>query len=331
MAPSSMTLGAPRVMQRSQRFRSSGLSAGRSLRAAAAACSRFWASAVSGGMCPSGGSTTSDVRRVATTLVPLSHQKSLYARATSASPPPSRRSRLVRASVCRSNSAASCSEKNPLPARIDRPFERRDRVRCPDALEIGVPPRCPRHRPCRRRRQHRPARARRCRLRERELGRRRGEHERAQDHQPGKTKTHGDLPLRTAYARLGSRCAVARLTEVPVALESRATVRRVDAAIQATIRAIVTKVHHLDPRHPLMWILRFPSRWPTTRPCHASGSVGGTAGRRRSARPKSAREARPEAAYACRSVRMGSTFAARAAGIHAASRHTATIRPRLPR
>ena len=39
----------------------------------------------------------------------------------------------------------------------------------------------------------------------------------------------------------------------------------------------------------------------------------------------------PEAAYACRNVRMGSTFAARAAGIHAASRHTATIRPRLAR
>src|SRR4051794_6685733 len=38
-----------------------------------------------------------------------------------------------------------------------------------------------------------------------------------------------------------------------------------------------------------------------------------------------------EAAYACRNVRMGSTFAARAAGIHAASRQTATIRPRLAR
>ena len=38
-----------------------------------------------------------------------------------------------------------------------------------------------------------------------------------------------------------------------------------------------------------------------------------------------------ESAYACRNVRMGSTFAARAAGIHAASRHTATIRPRLAR
>jgi hypothetical protein len=40
---------------------------------------------------------------------------------------------------------------------------------------------------------------------------------------------------------------------------------------------------------------------------------------------------RPETVYACRNVRMGSTFAARAAGIHAASRHTATIRPRLAR
>ena len=47
---------------------------------------------------------------------------------------------------------------------------------------------------------------------------------------------------------------------------------------------------------------------------------------------QSAFETRPiEAAYACRNVRMGSTFAARAAGIHAASRHTATIRPRLAR
>ena len=37
------------------------------------------------------------------------------------------------------------------------------------------------------------------------------------------------------------------------------------------------------------------------------------------------------AAHACRSARMGSTFAARAAGIHAASRQTATITPRLAR
>ena len=32
-----------------------------------------------------------------------------------------------------------------------------------------------------------------------------------------------------------------------------------------------------------------------------------------------------DSTYSCRNVRMGSTFAARAAGIHAADRHAATI------
>jgi hypothetical protein len=41
------------------------------------------------------------------------------------------------------------------------------------------------------------------------------------------------------------------------------------------------------------------------------------------------RRRRPEAAYSCRNVRMGSTFAARAAGIHAANRHAAMITSRL--
>src|SRR2546427_254039 len=52
-----------------------------------------------GGIRPSGGSTTKDVRRVLITFVPRSYHASLYARPTSAAAPPSRRSALLRSTV----------------------------------------------------------------------------------------------------------------------------------------------------------------------------------------------------------------------------------------
>src|SRR5215510_13708095 len=61
---------------------------------------------------------TNEVRRVFTTFVPLSHQKSLYARDTSDSAEPSRRSLLLRSTTSFSYAAASCSVKNSLPARF---------------------------------------------------------------------------------------------------------------------------------------------------------------------------------------------------------------------
>ena len=111
-------LGTPRTMHRTHKLKSSGLSAGpRALRAAASPLSRVCASAVDGGILPSGGSITRDVRRVGTTFVPRSNQNSLYAPATSASALPPRRSRLAVSSVRRSKSAASCAVRNSLPAR----------------------------------------------------------------------------------------------------------------------------------------------------------------------------------------------------------------------
>src|SRR5262249_18330793 len=61
---------------------------------------------------------TSEVRLVFTTFVPLSHQKSLYARDTSDSAEPSRRSLLFRSTTSFSYAAASCSVKNSLLARL---------------------------------------------------------------------------------------------------------------------------------------------------------------------------------------------------------------------
>src|SRR5712671_120771 len=59
-----------------------------------------------------------DVLRVGTTFVPRSHQKSLYARPTSAAAVPSRRSALLFATVTFSYSAASAGVKNSFPAKL---------------------------------------------------------------------------------------------------------------------------------------------------------------------------------------------------------------------
>src|SRR5207245_6644386 len=81
-------------------------------RAAAACC----AAGVSDGTLPSGGSTTSDVRLVGTTLVPRSNQNSLYAPPRSAAAFVPRRSRLPSCTTFFSNSAASFSVKYSFPA-----------------------------------------------------------------------------------------------------------------------------------------------------------------------------------------------------------------------
>jgi hypothetical protein len=70
------TRRGPDKRHRTAGARSSGPSGGR-LAMAARAAAAFWAAGVSGGTRPSGGSTTSEVRRVGTTLVPRSNQNSL--------------------------------------------------------------------------------------------------------------------------------------------------------------------------------------------------------------------------------------------------------------
>jgi len=69
------------------------------------------ASSVSGGTWPSGGSITSDVR-VVVILVPRSHQKSLYARSTSARVPLARSSSPLVSRARFSSSATSSGVKN---------------------------------------------------------------------------------------------------------------------------------------------------------------------------------------------------------------------------
>ena len=69
--PGSITSGSPRVMQRSCRLRFSYESAGPWVRASARrAAARSFASAVRGGIFPSGGSTIKEVRAVLTGFFP---------------------------------------------------------------------------------------------------------------------------------------------------------------------------------------------------------------------------------------------------------------------
>src|SRR5262245_11120382 len=108
------TIGGPELnptRQRSASGRSSGLS-----KRPRAWASRCCAAAVIGGIRPSGGSTTRE--GCFATRVPRSHQKSLYARSTSAAAPPSRRSLLSVSIFCCANSSASSSVSVFLPAKL---------------------------------------------------------------------------------------------------------------------------------------------------------------------------------------------------------------------
>src|SRR4030095_5611183 len=116
--------GMPRVMQRSKVLRSSQLSVPRPFAPAprnagrfASSAARSLAASVSDGTRTSGGSTTRDVRGVVT-LVPRSHQKSLYARSTSPRVPLLRPSSPLCSCARFSSAATSSLVKNSLPSTL---------------------------------------------------------------------------------------------------------------------------------------------------------------------------------------------------------------------